>query len=129
MNGVVDDFGRPLVRISLRNPGAGITLELDAWIDTGFGGSLMLPTDHVTRLALLKSGEAVGGLADGSRVNFDTYGCHINWFEAERRVEALASTGRFALIGLGLLEDYILTINYPRRTVTVAQSAEPPAAP
>ena len=102
---------------------------MPAWIDTGFSGALALPNEQVTRLALQKVGTAAGGLADGSRVTFHTYACHISWFGAERHLEALASAGHFALIGLGLLEDYILTIDYPSRTVTLVLSAGPAPAP
>lgn len=43
MTGVVDQAGRALLRIRLRRPVAGTESELNAWIDTGFTGELVLP--------------------------------------------------------------------------------------
>ena len=47
----------------------------------------------------------------------DTYTCRIDWFGKTRKVEIVASTGSFPLIGVGLLEDHELNIHYPNRTV------------
>jgi hypothetical protein len=49
----------------------------------------------------------------------------VEWFGGKRPVTALVDNGRFAMIGLHLLEDYVLTIDYPARTVTVQLPATP----
>ncbi len=46
MTGSVDGSGRALVRIRLKNPSDATETELDAWIDTGFTGELVLPQQH-----------------------------------------------------------------------------------
>jgi predicted aspartyl protease len=43
MTGRVDDAGRALIRIQIKNPTNATVTELDAWVDTGFTGELVLP--------------------------------------------------------------------------------------
>jgi predicted aspartyl protease len=93
MTGHVDDFGRAILQIEVRHPVSAKSEVWDAWIDTACT------------------------LGDGSQVLLDTYTCHINWFGETRKVEIVASTGSFPLIGVGLLEDHELNIHYPNRTV------------
>ena len=123
MMGVVDDYGRALLPITVRDPLTQSFVELQAWIDTGFAGTLMLPADTIAALALPKSGSVSGSLADGSLISFDTFDCVVDWMGVQRPVTALGSAGRFPLIGVGLLEDCTVTIDYPARTVTVAHNS------
>ncbi len=46
MNGHVDSAGRALVRIRLTSAATATTIEIEAWIDTGFTGELVLPQDQ-----------------------------------------------------------------------------------
>jgi predicted aspartyl protease len=54
MTGVVDAAGRTLLRIHVRQPDTHNDTELDAWVDTGFTGELVVPeklvfhADYVT---------------------------------------------------------------------------------
>ncbi len=43
MNGRVDEFGRALMAVSVRPPDVDESQEVEAWIDTGFNGDLVLP--------------------------------------------------------------------------------------
>lgn len=52
MNGHVDSAGRALVRIGLMSAAAATTMEVEAWIDTGFTGELVLPQDQIVALGL-----------------------------------------------------------------------------
>lgn len=54
MNGIVDDYGRALVRVTLRNPNTGTKLDLEAWIDTGFTASLILLPGQIAQLNLAR---------------------------------------------------------------------------
>jgi clan AA aspartic protease len=126
MTGRVDDYGRPLLPLTFRHPLTGATADLEAWVDTGFGGFLLLPTDQVAALGLPNLGPVTGGVADGSQVTFDTYACLVEWFGVKRSLIALSGRGQHALIGLGLLEDCTLTIDYPGRIVTLVPSATAP---
>lgn len=81
MTGSVDDSGRALIRIRLKNLTNAIETELDAWVDTGFTGELVLPQSHVTSLGLPLGPAIMASLADGSDVQLDTYTCHLEWFD------------------------------------------------
>ncbi len=120
MTGRVDDYGRALLPITIRHPAAGVQLDLEAWIDTAFTGDLLVSKTHVAALNLPSSGAVPGTVADGSEVLFDTFTCLLDWFGKRRRLRAATSIGPFALIGVNLLEDCTLLVDYPRRAVTLS---------
>ena len=68
MTGSVDSSGRALVRIRLKNPSDATVKELDAWIDTGFTGELVLPQQCVVSLGLPLGPAVLARLADGSDI-------------------------------------------------------------
>ena len=78
MTGSVDDAGRALVRIRLKNPANAMEAELDAWIDTGFTGELVLPRHTVASLGLPLGPTVKARLADGSEIQLDTHTCLLN---------------------------------------------------
>jgi len=129
INGRVDDYGRALVSVKVRHPVSAAVINLDAWIDTGFTGLLFLTQAQIATLGLSKSSTVQGGLADGSVVAFDTYPCQIDWFGRRVHLEAMETPGRFALIGVQLLEDCTLAIDYPARTLTITAQTAPPSSP
>src|SRR5262249_18057934 len=103
----------------------------DAWIDTGFTGELLLRPEQADALGLPRFTAALPGtLADGSRIQFEARRCLIEWFGVSRPIGAIIGTGQFALIGVRLLEELIVAINYPARTVSLlpgtSSMSEPP---
>ena len=48
-----------------------------------------------------------------------TYSCVVEWFGARRNVEAVASDSRIALLGVGLLRDRTVEIDYRARTLLI----------
>lgn len=119
MTGSVDGSGRALVRVRLRNPTATMETELDAWIDTGFTGELVLPQHNVNSLGLPLGPSVMARLADGSDMQLDTYTCLIEWFDEWRRIEVVANDGQYPLLGVGLLLDRDLHIDYRAKTIIV----------
>lgn len=119
MTGSVDNSGRALLRIRVRHPVSAVEAELDGWIDTGFTGELVLPREQVVRLGLPLGPAVRAGLADGSEVELDTYTCILEWFGEWRRIEVVANQGQFPLIGVGLLLDRELRIDYRGKMVTL----------
>ena len=119
MTGTVDGRGRVLIRITIRHPNTGAFLDADAWIDTGFNGELLLPQNMVAQLGLQLKAQALANLADGSKATFDVYRCVIHWSGKSRLVEALSRSGRFPLVGVGLLRGHVLVVDYPNRTVSI----------
>ena len=112
MNGQVDNNGRALVAISVRSSDATATREIQAWIDTGFNGDLVLPQQQIDDLALPHSGTVKAILADGSEVALTTHTCLIDWFGEQRQLEVVANEGEYPLLGVGLLWGHDLAISY-----------------
>jgi predicted aspartyl protease len=50
MNGHVDPSGRALVTVSIHAPQKGASRRVQAWIDTGFNGDLVLPQAQIDDL-------------------------------------------------------------------------------
>jgi clan AA aspartic protease len=119
MTGSVDGAGRALVRIRLKNPTAGMEAELDAWIDTGFTGELVLPQQTIASLGLPLGPSVMARLADGSDLQLDTHTCLLEWFDEWRRIEVVGNQGHYPLLGVGLLLDRDLRINYRTKEVIV----------
>lgn len=112
MNGYVDSFGRALVSILVRPPGANSFHKIHVWIDTGFNGELVLPQQQIDEFRLPESGTIKAVLADGSEVALRRYFCLVKWFGVERELEVIANDGEFPLLGFGLLTGYDLYISY-----------------
>jgi clan AA aspartic protease len=119
MTGRVDDYGRALVSITVRHPASAVSATWDAWIDTGCTGELLLPKVHIGALGLPCSGQVKAALGDGSVVFMDTYTCLVDWFGKSKQIEVIGNDGRFPLIGVGLMGDCELTVNYHTRMVAL----------
>jgi clan AA aspartic protease len=120
MTGTVDSSGRALLRIHVRHPVSKAETELDAWVDTGFTGELVLPLSQITSLGLPLGPAVRAGLADGSEIELDTYTCQLDWFGNWFRIEVVANQGQFPLLGVGLLLNRDLHIDYRAKTVSVS---------
>lgn len=118
MNGRVDGSGRALIKIALKPSAKGLPMRLEAWVDTGFTGELVLPQTLVSDLKL-QSGTVGAQLGDGSDVILRTYTCRIAWFGKSRQIEVVANDGQFPLLGVGLLRDHRMAIDYPAQSVVV----------
>jgi clan AA aspartic protease len=118
MNGFVDQSGRALIDIEL-SPHEDTVLTIRARIDTGFTGELVLPQTLIDSLQLEPSGTTRAVLADGSRIAMRTYSCQINWFEKTQQLQIVANNGRFPLLGIGLLLNRDLDINYRMSRVSI----------
>jgi clan AA aspartic protease len=119
MIGVIDDFGRALLSVSLRSALDESAELLEVWVDTGFTGELVLPHRVIELFRLPKSGSVDAILADGSAVELSTFTCFIDWFDAKRRVEVVENDGDRALLGVGLLLECELRANYRTFSLTL----------
>ena len=126
--GKVSEQGWPLVSVRVVNPATGAALDIDAAIDTGCSNGLVLLWDQVFAFGLKKAETTRATLADRRTVMFACYLTEVEWFGDLRTVRTFGSAGPHALVGLGLLEDLILTIDYPARTVSLLPSSSAPAA-
>jgi len=119
VNGEVDNSGRALIVLRLRASGDADATPLAAWVDTAFTGELVIPRGTIERLGLQQSAAVMAGLADGTRVVLETYSCIVQWFGQQRVVEVVENEGQFALLGVGLLRDPKLEIDYRSRTLSI----------
>lgn len=119
MNGHVDSAGRALVRIRLMSTATATAMDMEAWVDTGFTGELVLPQDQIVALGLQRSAVVTAELGDGSATVLDVYSCLIEWFGRMQQIEVIANTGMSPLLGVGLLRDHRLTIDYALGTLTI----------
>jgi clan AA aspartic protease len=119
VNGEVDDSGRALVSISVKPSREDTPVELTAWVDTAFTGEVVVPRSTIRQLGLRQSAAVQAGLADGRQVLLETYSCVLRWFGQDRLVEVIANDGQFPLLGIGLLRDRRLAIDYPAGTLSL----------
>ncbi|MCG8449628.1 MAG: hypothetical protein MI725_08620 [Pirellulales bacterium] len=125
MKGTVDDAGRALLTLAIRPTvwpeirGQDVwatgteVCELTVWVDTAFDGELVIPRATIHELSLPQSSAVKAILADGSDVLLETFGCQVEWFGIYREVEVIANEGHLPLLGVGMLRDRKLTVNYP----------------
>jgi clan AA aspartic protease len=119
MIGHVDNSGRAIMSVPVRATHVAPISAIQAWIDTGFTGDLVLPQRTIEELALQHSVTVRAILADGSEVVLKTYSCTIDWFGEERHLEVIANDGDYPLLGIGLLRDRDLHISYRTGGITV----------
>jgi clan AA aspartic protease len=113
--GAVSPDGRePVLPLTLLPLGASVQegIEIEAVVDTGFDGELMLPRGMIRRLSYPYEGFTRGTLADGSAVRFDYHEGRVLWHGEERAVVVLAAgEAGDPLVGMALLRGSRLTID------------------
>jgi clan AA aspartic protease len=94
-------------------------IAVDAVVDTGFNGDLILPIEMVLELELSPQGYQRATLGDGTISQFRVYAGTVIWDGSRRLVEVNAATSG-VLIGMGLLEGYKVEIDTtPNGVVTI----------
>jgi clan AA aspartic protease len=119
VNGDVDKSGRALVLLLVRASADADATQLAVWVDTAFTGELVIARETIERLGLRQSAAVTAGLADGTQVVLETYSCVVEWFGGQRIVEVVENDGQVPLLGVGLLRDRRLEIDYRSRTVLI----------
>jgi clan AA aspartic protease len=119
VTGEVDHYGRALLSVNVKAAPGAAPNALQVWVDTAFTGELVLPRDAIDRMQLSKSSAVIADLADGTEAVLDTFSCVIDWFGAHRVVEVIESDARLPLLGVGLLRDRRLIIDYRSRQMTL----------
>lgn len=85
-------------------------IAVDAVVDTGFNGDLILPIELVLELELIPQGYQKATLGDGTISQFRVYTGTVVWDGSRKAVEVNAATSG-VLIGMGLLDGYKLEVN------------------
>jgi len=119
MEGYVDQEMRALLSIRIGQRNATPELQIYAWLDTAFNGTLVLPKNVAVELGLPVESIAEAILANGELVELETYGCSINWLGKVYDTQIVTNDSEYGLIGTGLLVDRIITVDYKAKTVSV----------
>lgn len=82
---------------------------IEAVIDTGYTGFLILPSTIITALGLTWYMRQEGILGDGSVCMFDVYEASVIW-DGQVRTSEVNGAETDPLVGMGLLEGYELKI-------------------
>jgi clan AA aspartic protease len=108
ITGVVTTAREAVLTLTVRGP-TGQAQEIQAVVDTGFDGSLTLPSDLNAALGLpwRRRGRAL--LADGSESVFDIYEATVMWDSSPRRI-SVDEVEILPLVGMSLLYGYELTV-------------------
>lgn len=93
--------------------------EIEALIDTGFNGSLMLPLDEVQKNNLKRVGKAQYTMADGTVSESSVFIAEIEWFKGKKKVPVVSSASEFPLIGMELLYHTKLTLHPSKNILAV----------
>jgi Predicted aspartyl protease len=121
VEGVIDEQKRGRLRLRVR--GLFGTLEIDAFVDTGFNGGISLPISAAVPLGLVLVGAVRTQLADGSEVeDFVFHGWAQIADLPEVPTEVIVTLSGDPLIGMELLESWDATVsfNLPQRKVIVS---------
>jgi clan AA aspartic protease len=98
---------------------------IEVLVDTGFNGSLIIPTDSFNHLrSILKfEGPEEFNSVTGETFLADAYSMKIDWLGKPIRVAvATCREVNEAILGSHMLQDCVLTIDYGNRLVTIIQS-------
>ncbi|MCY4438682.1 MAG: clan AA aspartic protease [Deltaproteobacteria bacterium] len=108
IEGVVNASREAVIPLTLRGT-AGRTLNIEAIIDTGFGGFLTLPPALVAELGLTLEGIGRATLGDGSEITFPCYDVAVLW-EGLPRYGLADEANTTPLVGMRLLERHGLYV-------------------
>lgn len=94
---------------------------VEAVIDTGFDGELILPVSLIAALGLSSGGTYYANLADGRRTLVNYYEATIMWHGRRRTIEVLESGG-IPILGMELLQGSRLILDAsPGGSVTIEE--------
>jgi predicted aspartyl protease len=124
MTGEVDDRGTPIVRLDIGGQ------KVEAIIDTGFDGAVLLPSTLAHLFTADYWGDVEVTLAGGQTSKDKMFTTSFPFDGELRSVHACFGAGPELLIGTELLSEYRLEISFVERTVLLekvtAKSTGPP---
>jgi clan AA aspartic protease len=94
-------------------------VSIQAWVDTAFNGSLVMPRSVIESLGLKQASTTQAILADGRVADLETFSCYIRSFESIYLTQVVANDGEYPLLGTTLLADRKVTIGYSRKLVEI----------
>jgi predicted aspartyl protease len=95
--------------------------SFDCLLDTGFQGTLIVLRKFAEENSLPITGRETFLGAENINIEFDTAVAEINWLGDEFSLPVLVSESTEALLGVEMLIDTILEIDYVNRTVKITK--------
>lgn len=117
MTGEIDEFGLPVVRLTIGGR------EWVATIDTGFNGDLEMPHELAPFFSPKRSGDARTTLAAGQVIDEDLYTISFPFDGEIVQADVVFATTDGILIGTNLLQRHRLEINFVAGTVALEKVA------
>lgn len=119
INGIVDEHNGLWVKLKV----SGYHSEKDIYfrIDTGFDGELSIPISFAVPLGLPLVGESSYNVAGGGQSNPLKFIASVQWGTKTKLVSADVDKTTIPLLGLGLIKDYVLTIDLKNRTLLIKE--------
>jgi clan AA aspartic protease len=108
ITGVVNTDREAKIRLDVYDSN-GQQREFEAVIDTGFTGSLTLPSSAIATLGLAFTGRGQVVLGDGSIELFDMFTGTVLW-DGQRQVVEIDAADTDPLVGMALIYGYELNI-------------------
>jgi clan AA aspartic protease len=119
MNGYFNERDEPVVTLDVGS------LSIEVLVDTGFGGSLIIPGNIAHQLDLEFVGPEEFRSVTGETFLADAFSIRMDWLGKSIRVPVATSKEvNLSLLGSHLLRDCRLTIDYRYRTVTIVESLQ-----
>lgn len=108
IRGVVNARRQPIIALTIRGP-SGQEVSVDALLDTGHNGALMLPPEQVETLGLRFIRTDTANVADGRRVPVPVYAARVVWDGMERTTSVIAA-GSQPILGMSLTLGHKITV-------------------
>ncbi len=95
--------------------------KIECVLDTGFYGSLLLPREFVESNALKITGSEKVVMIEDNVIEISTAKAELKWLGNEFAISVLVSETNEALIGVELLDDSLLEIDYRNGSVKITK--------
>ena len=116
LDGYFNANDEPVVELDL------FSSSIEVLVDTGFGGSLIIPEHLSTGLALHFEGFDEFFTVTGDLLVAPAYSVVLNWLGRAVTVPvAITPDVKEALLGSQMLKNCVLTIDYENRTVSISR--------
>lgn len=110
-------LGLPFVIISINS------LEVEAIIDTGFSGTIMIPSDLAEKLQLPRVAFTDYVTADGAIAYSQVFEAEVEWLGKKQRLAIIGSDSDLALVGMEVLA-VAKTILEPGKNILSIEQSE-----
>lgn len=117
IEGYVNEDREPVLEISI----PGLDEPLEAIVDTGFNGTLLIPRQYAEQAGFILRATEHFTLADGSLMQASVMRGLVLWFGAEQEVDVVAVEADSVLLGTEMLDGCKLEIDFTKRRLFITR--------